>query len=270
MRYNATSIFARVANQYPEDVEPAIPSLIDALDEDFEYARGNACWALGYLEAESALAALEELRESDSSEEVRYAAEQAVQMIEGGHKTPPTGCILTPSLVVRGRWETFIHYRFYIPDTMPEPAAELVVYFYGSSDESETADEVVRQYEFHPAEVDGSVITMDQYTAYHYQPFEAREENAELLDECVEDLEDKFPEMEVWLRNRPNKDYGSPVSEDYLLYIAPSRDVVDDNRRATSNRDSGSDADQERRSGQDSSSKIDDQKINWKAKDPES
>jgi HEAT repeat protein len=82
VRYNATSILARVANQYPEDVEPAIPSLIDALDEDFEYARGNACWALGYLEAESALAALEELREIDSSEEVRYAAEQAVHMIE--------------------------------------------------------------------------------------------------------------------------------------------------------------------------------------------
>jgi hypothetical protein len=153
---------------------------------------------------------------------------------------------------------------------MPEPAAELVVYFYGSSDESETADEVVGQYGFHPAEVDGSVITMDQYTAYHYQPFEAREDNAELLDECVEELKEKFPEMEVWLRNRPNKDYGSPVSEDYLLYIAPSRDVVEKDRKATTNSISGSDTDKEGKTGQDVSSEIDSTEIDWKAKDRES
>ncbi|WP_311170859.1 HEAT repeat domain-containing protein [Halobellus ordinarius] len=82
VRYNATSILARVAKQYPEDVEPAIPSLIDALDEDFEYSRGNACWALGYVEADLALDALEERRQVDSSEEVRNAAEQAIQLIE--------------------------------------------------------------------------------------------------------------------------------------------------------------------------------------------
>lgn len=64
------------------DVEPAIPSLIDALDEDFEYSRANACWALGYLEADAALDALEERRTADSSEEVRHAADQAIQMIE--------------------------------------------------------------------------------------------------------------------------------------------------------------------------------------------
>lgn len=46
-RYNTTSILARVAKQYPEDVEPAIPSFIDALDADFEYSRSNACWAWG-------------------------------------------------------------------------------------------------------------------------------------------------------------------------------------------------------------------------------
>jgi hypothetical protein len=82
VRYNATSILARVAKQFPEDVEPAIPSLIDALDEEFEYSRGNACWALGYVEADLALDALEERRRSDSSEEVRNAAEQAIQMIK--------------------------------------------------------------------------------------------------------------------------------------------------------------------------------------------
>jgi HEAT repeat protein len=83
VRYNATSILARVAKQYPEDVEPAIPSLIDTLDDDFEYSRGNACWALGYLEADVALDALKE-RQTDSSEEVRSAANQAIQLIEKG------------------------------------------------------------------------------------------------------------------------------------------------------------------------------------------
>jgi HEAT repeat protein len=82
VRYNATSILARVAEHYPENVEPAVPSLIDALDEDFEYSRGNACWALGYVGADSALDALEERKQTDSSEEVRTAAEQAIQMIE--------------------------------------------------------------------------------------------------------------------------------------------------------------------------------------------
>ena len=81
VRYNATSILARVAKQYPEDVEPAIPSLIDALGEDFEYSRANACWALGYLDADAALDALEDRKQGDSSEEVRHAADQAIQMI---------------------------------------------------------------------------------------------------------------------------------------------------------------------------------------------
>ena len=84
VRYNATSILARVAKQYPEDVASAVPSLIDALDDEFEYSRANACWALGYLKAESALKAVEEREQSDSSEEVRHAADQAIQMIESG------------------------------------------------------------------------------------------------------------------------------------------------------------------------------------------
>ncbi len=84
VRYNATSILARVAKQYPEDVESAVPSLIDAFDEEFEYSRANACWALGYLEADSALEAIEKREQNDSSEEVRHAADQAIQMIEQG------------------------------------------------------------------------------------------------------------------------------------------------------------------------------------------
>jgi hypothetical protein len=150
---------------------------------------------------------------------------------------------------------------------MPEPAAELVVYFYGSSDKSETADKIVSQHGFHSAEVEGSVVTADQYTAYHYQPFETREDNAELLDDCVEALEETFPEMEVWIRNRPNKDYGRAVSEDYLLYIAPSRDVVDDSRKGVTNRTGISDTGQGREPSQNESREIDPSEIDWKARD---
>jgi hypothetical protein len=84
VRYNATSILARVAKEYPENVEPAVPSLIEALAEDFAYSRANACWALGYLEVDTAVDALKERRETDPDEEVRKVAEQAIQMIKNG------------------------------------------------------------------------------------------------------------------------------------------------------------------------------------------
>jgi HEAT repeat protein len=84
VRYNATSILARVVNEFPEAVEPATPSLIDALDEGFAYSRANACWALGYLEADAAVDALEERRDSDPDEEVRTVADQALQLIRKG------------------------------------------------------------------------------------------------------------------------------------------------------------------------------------------
>lgn len=82
VRYNATSILAHVAKAYPDDVEAATEPLIDALDEEFSYSRLNACWALGYLEAMQARDALESVRHSDQNEEVRDAAEQALQRID--------------------------------------------------------------------------------------------------------------------------------------------------------------------------------------------
>ena len=113
---------------------------------------------------------------------------------------------------------------------MPEPAAELVVYHYGSKEHSEIVDRVVSECGFRSSKVDGSVIETAEYTAYHYEPFEVREENVELLDTCAEELRQTFPEMEVWIRNKVNKDYGSPISEDFLIYIAPSRDEVENSR----------------------------------------
>ena len=82
-RYNATSILARVAKAYPEDAEAAIDPLIKALDDDFSWTRSNACWALGYLEAEQVLERLRELKQDDPENEVRDAAEFAVHEIKG-------------------------------------------------------------------------------------------------------------------------------------------------------------------------------------------
>lgn len=83
-RYNATSILARVAEPFPDDVEQAIDPLVGTLEEEFEFTRSNACWALGYLEAERALPELENLAESDPSENVRNAADVAVDEIRDG------------------------------------------------------------------------------------------------------------------------------------------------------------------------------------------
>jgi len=81
VRYNATSILSRIAKVHPEDVEPAIPALIEALEDEHDYSRVNASWALGYLEANEALDILKERSQDDTNEEVRHAANKAIQMI---------------------------------------------------------------------------------------------------------------------------------------------------------------------------------------------
>jgi hypothetical protein len=139
---------------------------------------------------------------------------------------------------------------------MPEPPAELVLYYYDSGESSEVAYEIVRECGFRPSEANGSVIEMDEYTIYHYQPFEVREENVQLLDECVEQLQQNFPEMEVWLNHKHNTDYGNPVNERYQLYIAPNRDVVEDNRPDRSTRKRRSDTEENRSRELEMSSKV--------------
>lgn len=59
----------------------AVEPLLDALDEEFPYARSNACWALGYVGAERALEPLEDVRNTDPNEEVQNAASAAINEI---------------------------------------------------------------------------------------------------------------------------------------------------------------------------------------------
>ena len=81
VRYNATSILARVAKDDPSLVEPATDHLIESLDEEFPYTRANVSWALGYIEAEQSLSALETLAKNDPNDEVRDAASYAISEI---------------------------------------------------------------------------------------------------------------------------------------------------------------------------------------------
>lgn len=85
-RYNATSILARLGKAYPDDLDAAIDPLIDVVDDEFLYTRSNACWALGYIEAEQAVDVLAELSREDPEEEVRNAAAWAVQNIDNGER----------------------------------------------------------------------------------------------------------------------------------------------------------------------------------------
>jgi hypothetical protein len=145
---------------------------------------------------------------------------------------------------------------------MPAPAAE-VLYCYGESKElSETAHKILRKEGFHPSETDGSVIEMDDYIAYHFQPFEDREANIELLETCVSRLSAEFPELEVWLQSRPNKDYGNPIAHGYSLYIAPSQEAVSDSRQSDANADQRT---QRADDGDGSDKKDEETAIDWRA-----
>lgn len=109
---------------------------------------------------------------------------------------------------------------------MPEPAVELTLQCYGSvRQRSETANDIVEECGFYL--VGDSVMQIEDYILYQYEPFEEREENIEILEECVQQLSEEFPEMEVWSQHKSNRDLGNPVSRDYLIYIAPSREIVE-------------------------------------------
>ena len=83
-QYNATSLLARVADEQPDAAEAATEGLIDVLDADMAYTRANACCALGYMKAESALEDLETLAADDPNEEVRQVASHVINLIDDG------------------------------------------------------------------------------------------------------------------------------------------------------------------------------------------
>ena len=80
---NTSAGLGRIAEVEPEAVEHLTDRFVELLDHDHEVVRENACWALGYLEAESALERLEAVRLDDEAERVRNIAAWAIAEIEG-------------------------------------------------------------------------------------------------------------------------------------------------------------------------------------------
>ncbi|QLD89070.1 HEAT repeat domain-containing protein [Natronomonas salina] len=80
---NTSAGLGRIAEVEPEAVEHFTDRFVELLDHDQEVVRENACWALGYLEAESALERLEAVRLDDEAERVRNIAAWAIAEIEG-------------------------------------------------------------------------------------------------------------------------------------------------------------------------------------------
>lgn len=109
---------------------------------------------------------------------------------------------------------------------MPERPAELLLRDYRKDRDNETANEVVTESGFYVSEGSGAIIEDENSTIYHYMPFEQREENIQLLDQCVEDLKKALPGMEIWLEEGYFSDYGKSFDYRYELYVAPDNSVV--------------------------------------------
>ena len=82
VRYNATSILARVADDYPETVSPATEQLLAVLDDELADTRFNACWALKYINATGAVERIREIAATDPDDDVRSIAQLAIDTIE--------------------------------------------------------------------------------------------------------------------------------------------------------------------------------------------
>ncbi|QCC51413.1 HEAT repeat domain-containing protein [Halapricum salinum] len=79
-RTNASGTLARVAGDFPDAVAHLTPTVIDCLSDDDHRVRENACWALGYLQASEAEAALKD-RLDDPADDVRDKAAWALSEI---------------------------------------------------------------------------------------------------------------------------------------------------------------------------------------------
>jgi len=73
-RVNASAAISRVSEDFPDSVDHLTQTAIDLLDDDESLVRLNACWALGYLEAASAVDALAAVAHEDDDQAVRNRA----------------------------------------------------------------------------------------------------------------------------------------------------------------------------------------------------
>ncbi|MFH5801439.1 HEAT repeat domain-containing protein [Haladaptatus sp. CMAA 1911] len=79
----ATAVLLTYGAEYqPEPIEPAVTDLRALLDDEHEYVRGSAIWALGLVGDDISRPVLQELSTSDPADQVRNAASEAIQMLE--------------------------------------------------------------------------------------------------------------------------------------------------------------------------------------------
>ena len=74
VRAAATGVASQVAERDPAAVEPAIPQLIELLDDEKPVVRGNVIWTLAALDHPEARAGLRTARETDPTDELRELA----------------------------------------------------------------------------------------------------------------------------------------------------------------------------------------------------
>jgi hypothetical protein len=74
VRAAATGVASHVAERDPTVVEPAIPRLIELLDDEKPVVRGNVIWTLSALDDPVAREGLQAARENDPSDELRELA----------------------------------------------------------------------------------------------------------------------------------------------------------------------------------------------------
>jgi len=111
VKYNATSILARIATVAPDAVEPVTDSLREALSVDHPPTQQNACWALGRIGAHDARPELQALREETEVEDVQAAATAGLVLLSLS-ECPRCGDRIEPHQVsvavyehTKARWE---------------------------------------------------------------------------------------------------------------------------------------------------------------------
>ncbi|MEF8825306.1 MAG: HEAT repeat domain-containing protein [Halapricum sp.] len=81
-RVNASGVLSRIAADFPASVAPLTPMFIRLLSDDEARVRENACWTLGYLEAQAAIEPLRNTAQDDEDTDVQRRAEWALARID--------------------------------------------------------------------------------------------------------------------------------------------------------------------------------------------
>lgn len=86
VRTAATGLVAYLAEERPETVRSNVPTLIDSLEDGDPAVRGQAMWALGFLQAEAALPVLDERADADPNPDIQSLAGEMATHIRTGER----------------------------------------------------------------------------------------------------------------------------------------------------------------------------------------